>query len=76
MKRIFAACQYQTLGFILDPSLDIEEAKSRVLKEVETYKSTLGDNGQILNEIYNEDGTVVLEVRKKVSGYSIGKYFN
>lgn len=76
MKRISCACLYQTLHFILDPSLEVAEAKSKVKQEVESYKMAAGDNVQILNETNNSDGTVFIEVRKKVSGYPVGRYFD
>ncbi len=76
MKRVKAACLYQTICFILDPSVDKEIALEKVKNEVTVYKANLGTHIQILNEIINDDGSVELEVRKTVSGYSIGKYFD
>lgn len=76
MKRISSACLYQTLHFILDPSLEESEARAKVKQEVESYKLAAGDNVQILNETNNLDGTVFIEVRKKVSGYPVGRYFD
>ena len=76
MKRVKAACLYQTISFILDPNVSKEEAIQKVNNEVANYKSKAGANLQILNEVHNDDGSVEIEVRKTVSGYSIGKYFN
>lgn len=76
MKRVQSACLYQTLNFILDPNVPKEDAIKKVSSELEQYKNNIGTNIQILNEIKNSDGSVTLEVRKKVSGYSIGNYFN
>lgn len=76
MKRVQSTCLYQTLNFILDPNVPKEDAIKKVSSELEQYKNNIGTNIQILNEIKNSDGSVTLEVRKKVSGYSIGNYFN
>ncbi len=76
MKRVQSACLYQTLNFILDPNVPKEDAIKKVSYELEQYKNNIGTNIQILNEIKNSNGSVTLEVRKKVSGYSIGNYFN
>lgn len=76
MKRIASACTCQTLHFILDPALDVEEAKLRVKQEVEIYKDTMKDKIKIISEVFNDDGTVILELRKLVSGYPIGNYFD
>ncbi len=75
MKRVKSACLYQTLSFILDPNFTKEEALEKVNNEVKNYKSQVGEKLQILNEKVFEDGSVELEVRKAVSGYSIGNYF-
>ena len=76
MKRIASACTCQTLHFILDPALDVEEAKLRVKQEVNFYKESMKDKIKVLSETSNPDGTVFLELRKVVSGYPIGKYFD
>lgn len=76
MKRVNSACLYQTLNFILDPNVSKEDAIKKVSSELEQYKNNIGTNIQILNEIKNSDGSITLEVRKKVSGYSIGNYFD
>lgn len=76
MKRIACACLYQTLHFILDQNLPEEEALQRVKEEVKAYKEQAADRYQILDEEEQKDGTIMLKVRKKVSGYPIGDYFN
>lgn len=60
---------------MLDPNISKEEAILKVSNEVLNYKMKVGNNLQILNETYNEDGTVEIEVKKAVSGYPTGKYF-
>jgi hypothetical protein len=76
MKRIKAACLYQTISFILDPSVPKEITIDKVKFEVANYKAKLNSNVQILKETHNDDGSVEIEVRKAVSGYSVGHYFN
>lgn len=76
MKRVKAACLYQTICFILDPSVEKEIALEKVKNEVSVYKANLGTHIQLLKEVINNDGSVELEVRKSVSGYSVGKYFD
>ena len=76
MKRIASACTCQTLHFILDPSLSEEEAKSRVKEEVRIYQETMKDKIKIVSLIKNPDGTYILELKKVVSGYPVGKYFD
>ena len=76
MKRGKSACLYQTLFFILDPKVSKEEALSKVQTEVEVYKKKANSDIQILNETINEDGSVEIQIRKKVSEYSVGNYFD
>ncbi len=78
MKRIKEACMLQTLSFILDPSLDPIEAKKKVLEEVMFYKISANNGNSIiiLKEEALSDGTILLYVKKKVSGYDAGRYFN
>lgn len=76
MKRVKAACLYQTLVFLLDPNVSKDISLKKVKWEVEAYKDKAKDNVQILDEIHNEDGTVIIKIRKKVSGYEIGDYFD
>lgn len=75
MKRIASACLYQTLHFILDLNLPHEEALRRVEEEVEEYKKNASDRYQVIEEEKKEDGTFILKVKKRVSGYPIGDYF-
>lgn len=76
MKRVLSACTYQTLSFILDPKFEELEARNKVQAEVLAYKEQAKDSIQILEIIENADGSVIMKVRKKVSGYPVGDYFN
>lgn len=76
MKRIHSQCILQTLHFVLDPNVSNEEAIERVKNEVASYKVQMDGKIQIVNEINNPDGTVILSIKKAVSGYSVGNYFD
>lgn len=76
MKRIKSACLYQTLLFVLDPNISKTEALQKVKYEVENYKAKANSNIQILRETDHLDGSIEIEIRKKVSGYPVGNYFN
>ena len=76
MKRVTSACLLQILHFVLDPNLEKTLAKEKVKQEVEKYKLDFKDTAKIVKEEYLNDGTIVLSVKKKVSGYSIGNYFD
>ncbi len=76
MKRIQSQCIFQTLHFMLDPTVSQAEAIKKVELELAHYKENAGKAIKIVYEEKLEDGSVILEVKKKVSGYSVGKYFN
>ncbi len=76
MKRIQSACLMQTLHFILDPNVPSEEAIKKVILEVANYKNSAKDSVRISSEKTLEDGSVILSIKKKVSGYDIGNYFD
>ncbi len=76
MKRVSSACLYQTLHFILDPAISNDDARAKVCDEVEAYKAASKDTAQILEERTESDGSIILKVRKKVSGYPVGSYFD
>lgn len=80
MKRVKAACIFQTLVFAQKPEMGY--SKERALKinqvEFEHYKSTLErakTRYQIVDTVEQEDGSIVVHVRKQyndkadVSGY-------
>lgn len=75
MKRVISACLYQTLHFVLDSRYSKEEALEKVEEEVKKYKNQENDKVQILEEVKYDDGSVLLKVKKKVSGYATGEYF-
>lgn len=75
MKRVISACLYQTLHFILDPHYSKEEALEKVENEVKKYKEQDASKVKILEEVKYDDGSVLLKIKKSVSGYSTGEYF-
>jgi len=77
MKRITEACICQTVTF--KPKEDIErtEAIKLMMKEANDYKDFLGriqTPYKVVQERVDEDGAVVLEIRKKYGRYNMGKY--
>jgi hypothetical protein len=76
MKRVTSACLLQILHFVLDPNLEKTLAKEKVKQEVEKYKLDFKDTAKIVKEEYLNDGTIILSVKKMVSGYPIGNYFD
>ena len=76
MKRIHSACMYQTLHFMLDPTVSPEEGRKKVIFEVKAYKDGInGKDAQLISEEKQADGSVLLEVRKRIGSYPVGKYF-
>ena len=65
MKLIKAECLYQTLVFILDPTLSLSEAQNILKTEVLEYKEgTLKNKSiRIIKEVNNPDGSVELYVK-------------
>lgn len=75
MKRVLSACMYQTIHFILDERFSKDEALSKVINEVQDYKEQFKDKIHILSEEKLSDGSVILSIRKIISGYPVGDYF-
>lgn len=56
-----------------------EMAKREVKQEVEKYKNQLERNKtkyKILDESEQEDGSVILKIKKQYNGHAIGEYFD
>lgn len=81
MKRVKAACIFQTLVFSQKPELGY--SKERALKinqeEIEHYKATLErarTRYQIVDTAEQEDGSVVVRVRKQYNDKAdVSEYF-
>lgn len=82
MKRVKAACILQTLVFAQKEEMGY--SKDRALKinheEIEHYKSMLErarTRYQIVDEIEQEDGSIVVHVRKQYNDKAdVSEYFN
>ncbi len=77
MKRIKEACMLQTLVFIPDPSYPLDEALAKVEAEYKNYKANVDPNKVIIvSDKKNNDGSYEIKVKKTVSGYEAGEYFD
>ena len=77
MKRIKAACLHQILHFSVKEELPREQMIPAVDAEVEQYKRRLGRIGtgyKILREERQEDGTVILEIKKQYNASPVGDF--
>ena len=77
MKRIKAACIYQTLHFQLKEDLEHSIAVRLVREEVEHYKQALERNRtryKIVDEAEQEDGSVVIRIIKQYHRSPVGDY--
>lgn len=77
MKRVTAACITQTLHFMLKEDLGQDYAKKLVQDEVKKYKAGLEKNNtkyKILSETVQEDGSIVIEIKKQYNMSPVGKY--
>ena len=79
MKRIQAACLEQTLHFQLKEGLDHDLAVSEVQAEYEKYKRQLERakvRYKIIEETVQDDGSILLKIKKQYNGYEVGEYLN
>lgn len=77
MKRIKAACIIQTLCFSSHDGETTEYAKKEIAREYEKYKAQLEKSGtkyKIMSEKTNEDGSIIIEIKKQYNNSSIGDY--
>ena len=77
MKRIKAACITQTLCFFNHDQETTEYAKRAIVQEYEKFKSQLEKSGakyKILSEKTNEDGSIVIEIKKQYNTSPVGEY--
>lgn len=81
MKRVKAACIFQTLVFSQRPELGLskEDALKINRDEIEHYKATLDHSKtryQIDDSFEQEDGSIVIHVRKQYNGQAdVSEYF-
>ncbi len=79
MKRIKAACITQTLHFMLKEDLGHDYAVKMVRADVDKYKTQLDRSGakyKILSETVEEDGSVLMEVKKQYNSSPVGSYLD
>lgn len=79
MKRVKAACITQTLHFILKEDLGRDYAKKMVQEEVKRYKEGLDRSRtkyKILSEEIQEDGSVIIEIKKQYNASPVGTYLD
>ena len=79
MKRVKAACICQTLHFRLKEDVEHNYAVKLVREEVAHDKATLDRNQtkyRILEEIHQEDGSIMLKVIKQYNACPVGDYLN
>ena len=79
MKRIQSACLEQTLHFQLKEGLDHDLAVSEVQAEYEKYKRQLERakvRYKIIEETVQDDGSILLKIKKQYNGYEVGEYLN
>lgn len=81
VKRVKAACIFQTLVFSQKPelALDKDHALKLNFQEFEHYKTTLERTGtryQIVDTAQQDDGTLVVRVRKQYNDKAdVSEYF-
>ncbi len=79
MKRVKAACIQQILHFMLKEEIDHDEAVRMVHDEVAKYKEQLQKTNteyRILSEEVQEDGSIIIEIKKQYNTSPVGSYLN
>ena len=79
MKRVQAACIIQTLHFLLKEDVPRDYAVKLVNEDVKKYKELLNKNRtqhKILSEETQDDGSVIIEVKKQYSTSPVGNYLD
>lgn len=79
MKRVKAACITQILHFMLKEDLGHDYAVRMVEEEVKKYKLGLDRSGtkyKILSETRQEDGSVIIEIKKQYNLSPVGNYLD
>lgn len=79
MKRIKAACITQIVVFSNHDGETTEYAKKMIVQEYEKYKAQLEKSHtkyKILSEKKNEDGSIIIEIKKQYNTSPVGEYLN
>ena len=79
MKRVKAACITQILHFLLKEDVGHDYAIKLVNEEVKKYKASL-EKGRvqykILSETIQEDGSIMIEIKKQYNTSPVGHYLD
>lgn len=79
MKRIKAACLLQTVCFQTKDEIPTAYQKQQVQQEYEAYKKQLERRGtkfQILEEEMQENGSIIVKIKKQNNLQPVGDYFD
>lgn len=79
MKRVKAACIMQTLHFLLKEDVGHDYAVKLVNEEVIKYKEQLNRSKtqyKILSEEIQEDGSIIIEIKKQYNTSPVGNYLD
>lgn len=79
MKRVKAACITQTLHFMLKEDAEHDYAVKMVEEEIKKYKNGLdraGTKYRILSENKQNDGSVIMEIKKQYNTSPVGNYLD
>lgn len=79
MKRVKAACITQTLHFMLKEDLGHDYAVKMVEQEVQKYKAQLDRSKtqyKILSETVQDDGSIIIEIKKQYNTSPTGNYLD
>ena len=79
MKRVKAACITQTLHFLLKEDVGHDYAVKLVNEEVKKYKEQLNRSMtkyRIISEEVQDDGSIVIEIKKQYNTSPVGHYLD
>ncbi len=79
MKRIKVACLLQTICFQPKDTNPQEYSKQLVHQEYEAYKAQMKRRGtqfEILEENVQEDGSIIIKIKKQNNQQPVGDYFD
>lgn len=79
MKRIKEACICQTLHFMLKQDVSHDLAVKLVKEEIVKYKASLEKSKtqyKIIEETAQDDGSVIMKIRKQYNYSPVGSYLD
>lgn len=79
MKRVLAACLNQTVHFQLKDDIVHDAAVKYVKEEYAGYKAMLEHNHiqyKIVDEKVQDDGSIVIVIKKQHGDYDVGTYLD